>query len=242
MSLAHLRTISVVGLVVVSSALITSPAAADPPPAHLLWAEDLVMNVDPALNTYGSGPNYAFWAGYSGAMEYENRNVCSTFLTNILKQSYGWTTTDIKWWTGSNSPGAALWHDIIEDENGFVRLTQIADIEAGDVIAIRYPEGSATTGHVATVRGPAVVRIATLPVVPGTTQYEVPIVDSSSSGHGPTDTRHEPDGTWHKGAGFGVMRLYTDDSGEIVGHTWSTYTGSIFYDQSGRHLVVGRLD
>lgn len=226
------------------SFMVSSSAAAadDGAPEHLWWAEDLVAHVDPVLNTYGTSTSYSRWAGFDGATQYENRNVCSTFLTHALTRAYGWTNSDFKYWTGSNSPSASLYHDLIQAENGFIRLTMIDDIEAGDVLAIRYPAGSVSSGHVATARGPAVVRTATAPIVAGTTQYEVPIVDSSSSGHGPTDTRLMADGTWHTGAGFGIMRLYTDAAGVIVGHTWSTYSGSIFYDLSGRHIVVGRLE
>ena len=50
-----------------------------------------------------------------------------------------------------------------------------------------------------------------------------------------------PDGTWDEGVGIGVFRLYTDNTGTIVGYTWSTYNNSDYYDQTTRHLTVGRL-
>jgi hypothetical protein len=225
-----------------SAALALYPALARAdPPDHLVWAEDLVFNVTPALNEYGSSPSYINWAGVNGATQYENRSLCTTFTTLVLRQAYGWTTTYFSQWMGTTSPNAARYHDTIVEEDGFVRLYAATDIQAGDIIAVRYPEGGSVSGHVATARGPAVPRTATSPIVSGTDQHELPIVDSSSTGHGPTDTRLMPDGTWDAGAGAGVMRLYTDAQGIIVGYTWSTLSVSIYYDLSERHLVVGRL-
>lgn len=89
--------------------------------------------------------------------------------------------------------------------------------------------------------GPADLRTATAPYVPNTTQYVVEVIDSSRSGHGPTDTRLREDGTWQDGVGIGIFRLYADATGTIVGYTWSTYTTSVYYDQTTRHPVVGRF-
>jgi hypothetical protein len=209
--------------------------------AHLWWEEDLVNYVAAERNAYGTNPSYVNWAGVNGWTEYANRSLCTSFLTLVLQQAYGWTTRDFRAWFGSTSPTSARYHDIIVAENGFDRIMNVGDIAAGDVIAIRYLTESSTTGHVATARGGATPRAATTPVIANSFQYEVPVVDSSSSGHGPYDTRWLPDGTWRDGAGMGVMRIYADAQGEIVGYTWSTYSTSVFYDPSTRHLVVGRL-
>ncbi|WP_438000965.1 hypothetical protein WMF26_15555 [Sorangium sp. So ce185] len=77
--------------------------------------------------------------------------------------------------------------------------------------------------------------------MPGTAQYAVEILDSSSSGHGETDTRRNPDGSWHDGAGAGVMRLYADEDGQIAGYTWSEDASSVYHPTSDHALVVGRL-
>lgn len=225
------------------AALLSSkPAAATPPaPDHLEWAEDLVIHVAPEDNTYGSSPSYVFWAGVGGATQYENRSVCSTFVTIVLKQAYGYTNDDFQGWFGSSSPTAAAYHDTIVDGIGFDRITVVSEIAAGDIVAIRYPEGLPVTGHIATARGPATPRVATDPLVTNTFQFELPVVDSSSTGHGPTDTRKLETG-WHTGAGFGVMRLYADAQAEIVGYSWSTSSASTYHDLSERHLVVGRLN
>ena len=211
-------------------------------PYHLWWAEDLVTHVDPENNSYGTSPSYVRWAGVAGATQYENRSLCTTFVTLLLKQAYGWTDSQIRVWLGSASPNATLYHDNIEQEDGFVRIMKAADIEAGDLLAIEYPAGLSVTGHVATARGEAILREATAPIIANSVQYDVEVVDSSSTGHGPTDTRLKSDGSWQEGAGFGVMRVYADAAGDIIGYTWSTVTASTYYGLATRHLVVGRLE
>jgi hypothetical protein len=220
-------------------ALVPRGAAAQP--AHLIWALELVDNVTPALNQYEGSPHYVTWPGVKGAVNYSNHTLCSGFLTVLLKQSNGWTDWDIQNWLGTTGPSAATYHDAIVDENGFDRVLNVADIEAGDVIAIRYPTGSSMTGHVAIVDGPVVLHEATLPLVPGTFQFELAVVDSTKRGHGPLDSRLRANGTWQSGAGIGVMRLYTDGALNVVGHAWSTSTGSEFLSEATYPVAIGRL-
>jgi hypothetical protein len=234
---------SVLSLALSSAALAlpARPAAAQSlEPPHLFWGVLLVDNVLPEHNTYGTSPNYVFWAGVNGA-RYENRTQCNSLLTHLLRQGYGWTSSDILSWMGSTSPSAAMWHDAIEAEDGWTVVATIDEVLPGDVLAIRYPAGSSVSGHVATVVDPPQPRVASSPLVSGTFQFDVTILDSTTGGHGPTDTRLQPDGSWDNGAGIGVMRLYTDAEGSLVGHTWSTSSGSVFYTQSTRHTLIGRL-
>jgi hypothetical protein len=206
------------------------------------WADDLVLHITPDHNDYASNPNYIYWAGVNGAVNYENRTQCNSFLTNVLKQSYGWTSNTFKAWFGSTSPTAAMYHDAIQSQNGFTSLSRVQDLAIGDVIAIKYPDGSANTGHVMLMRSAPQEITAIAPIIVGTRQYAVEVFDSSNSGHGANDTRRMPDGSWDSGAGIGVFRIYADEnSGEVAGHTWSTYSNSIYYSQSERHLVAGFL-
>jgi hypothetical protein len=83
------------------------------------------------------------------------------------------------------------------------------------------------------------------PIVADTLQWTIDVVDSSSSYHGPTDTRYDHPG----GIGEGVFRLYTNLDGTVAGYTWSLLGTSMssYYPQAtttddGHHLVIGRLD
>ena len=101
--------------------------------------------------------------------------------------------------------------------------------------------GLGDTGHIMIVASQPNRRNATPPVEQGSTQWELSVVDSSKSGHGTGDTRHESNGTFHTGVGEGTIRLYGDASGSIVGYAWSTTSASKFESATDRKIVVGRL-
>jgi hypothetical protein len=223
-----------------SSFLWVAPAKSSGPD-HLYWADLVAANVAPQNNTYASNPSYVHWLGVDGYSTYENRSKCASFVTSILMQSYGWTGTDFKTWMASTSPTADKYYNAITQQNGFYVIGNVNDIVPGDIFAIKYPSGSTVTGHLMVARGVAVPRTSSAPIIDGTYQYEIQVIDSSQSGHGPTDTRRNADGTYNPGAGIGVLRLYVDSAGALVGYTWSTYSNSQFYDSSTRPIVVGRL-
>jgi len=208
---------------------------------HLRWAESLVDNISPENNEYNSSPSFISWAGVAGARRYTNRTQCATFLTELLKRGYGFTEASLNDWLGSRSPSAATYYDAIVDENGFERIHDLRDARAGDVIAIRYPAGGSSTGHVAILRRAPKAKLPVSPLVAGTFQFEVNIVDSTSTHHGASDSRYAASGRGASGAGYGTMRLYTNTSETIVGHTWSTAAVTAYYPTTARQVVIGRL-
>ena len=115
-------------------------------------------------------------------------------------------------------------------------------MQPGDILASEYYDGaSSSSGHVMMAVAVPQERVASKPVVEGTVQYELQIADSTKSPHGVLDNRYNSGATDDTGAGVGVMRLYTDGGGIIVGYTWSTKGGSVFYESSQRDLEVGRF-
>ena len=217
---------------------------------HADWAESVARHVAPGNNKYGSSPTFLRWQGIDGAMDFENRTVCSTFVTQTLKKAYGWTNTAITSWSGSSTPNADRYQELIMAGNGLFRIKETEAIARGDLIAIKYLScaGSSSTGHVAIALGPAIQRPGnTEPLVPNTIQYAVQIADSSNSEHFAKefpDTRTDALGNrLTSGAGVGWMRLYRNvNTGEIQGYTWSMQRSSTYYDSRGcRVLAVGRL-
>ena len=69
----------------------------------------------------------------------------------------------------------------------------------------------------------------------------MPIIDSTTSGHGKTDSRRNDDGKYRPGLGSGIERLY-GKSGTGVGYSWSVLAVSEFHDDKTRPMAVGRLD
>jgi hypothetical protein len=231
-----------------------SAAGGAPTPKHLAWAERLVATVTPAANEYGD-PAQITWKTKNGLDHSTNTSKCASLLTRMMATAYG---EQFIGWLGCKSPNAATYHDAIEEEDGFVRVESIHDVMPGDIIAIRYFDagcvnvtcgsftGCQTSGHVAIVAARPAGRVATSPVVAGTTQFAVEVIDSSRDIHGVGDTRHEADllGADDEGVGRGTMRLYidtTDPAHPILGYTWSTWSGSVFHTSETRDLVIGRL-
>jgi hypothetical protein len=216
--------------------------AADGASDHLVWARRLVAGVSPETNIYASRPTVVTWSGVNGATETRNRSVCSALVAHLFSQAYGYRAADYASWLGGRFPRAAGFHDAIAGGHGFDPVHRVEDVRPGDVLAIKYPPGSHPTGHVLLAASRPEPRRATEPVVPGTMQYELTVIDSSHTGHGPTDTRHYAKGKFHSGVGEGLFRLYADPSGKIVGYSWSVTKASEFYAPSDRELVIGRLN
>jgi hypothetical protein len=208
----------------------------------LYWAQVLVSGLQPENTSYQHKQSFIKWKGENGAQEYESRTDCSGFLNFLLERSYGLTPDDFEKWLGKRRPLAVEYFDAISQQQNFHRIQNIKEVRPDDIIAVRYPPGTnENTGHIMLIAGVPTRRRASKPEVEGTEQWEVSVIDSSESGHGKTDTRHRPDATFGEGVGQGILRLYANSSGEIVGYSWSTFAISDYYDQTTRQLVIGRL-
>lgn len=233
-------------LLILSFALCGMLAAAraeDQPqiPKHLRDAQALVAGIDQRDNDYEHKGCYIHWKGEAGATRYENRTDCSDFLNLLLEHSYHLSGGIYKQWTGKDRPTAELWHDAILAERGFTHIDLFADALPGDVLAIKYPAGETNSGHILIIAGPPQRREATKPMIPDTTQWNVPVVDSSESGHGKSDTRRLPSGKFGRGVGQGIFRIYTDANGRIVGYAWSDLIESVYRARPTWDIVLGRL-
>ncbi|HSS78536.1 MAG TPA: hypothetical protein VLV54_17555 [Thermoanaerobaculia bacterium] len=239
-SVRRLAIVALISLLVLPLAGRPGHAAAGPD--LLEWARRLVAGVTPETNLYASRPTIVTWTGVNGASETRNRSVCSALVAHLMMQAYGYRSADFASWLGGRFPRAAGIHDAIAAGRGFDLVTRIAEIRPGDVLAIKYPPGSHPTGHVLLAATRPVERRATEPIVPGTVQYELSVIDSSHTGHGPTDTRHYAKGKFHSAVGEGLFRLYAGSDGGWVGYYWSVTKASEVYTPSERHLVIGRLN
>jgi len=232
-------------------ALALAAAALASPPDHLALAQRLVNTLTPENNVYDSDPTWFYVAGVDGHTVSENQSKCASFVSALLTQVYD---EDLQGWMGCSSPVAQRYFDTIEAEDGFEEIPTAWGIEPGDLLVASYGCASTTcgsngddcpaTGHVMIAAGAPVRRSSTrAPVVEGTFQYDLKVIDSSSSYHGSLDTRYqsEADGSNDTGVGMGWIRLYVIPStGEIAGYAWSTSSSSTYYDQATRPLVVGR--
>lgn len=210
------------------------------------WAEQLVQNIQPADTSYEHAGITVTWAGQAGATAYTSHTDCSGFVIALLAQTYGLTPPTFQRWLNKTRPLAEDFFAAINNRQGFVGIEQVSEIQPGDFIAIRYPplapDAGDDTGHIMLVAGKPQSYNPGQPQIKNTRQWEVPVIDSSESGHGKTDTRRKPDGTFGQGVGKGIFRLYTDATGKPVGYAWSVFDNSVYYDQSSRPFDIGRLD
>jgi len=161
---------------------------------------------------------------------------CSSFFTHVMMASYpGWTGQSAGF--GSASPTAAEYHDAIEaGVNGFRQVKLFANIRPGDILAAKYFDGSANTGHVMIVND----AIPGTPDANGITRWSVQVIDCSSGIHSSDSRVFLESGYVSSGAGIGWMYVYTK-SNHITGYSWSQANGSRFYRPAVRHLILGRL-
>jgi len=213
-------------------------------PKHLAVARDLVQKLKGSgLNVYGGGKREIAWEASPATA----RTVCSSFETLLLQHTYHLSDQAITNWFGLVNPKASDYHDEIVNGNRFRRILRVEDLRPGDYLAIRFydghenKKGAEDTGHVMLVDEAPHPMEAVDPIVSGTTQFSIRVVDSSASGHGKEDTRHLPSGGYSGGIGIGNFRIYANSSGEIAGCAWSTSPKSEFFHAPDRNLVAGRL-
>jgi hypothetical protein len=225
-------------IILVSGLLTGTTCYAAEPPAHLAVAIDLVNHLSLQNTSYGHGEPQITWQG-----ECKSHADCSGFVDALLMHSYGYSRDDFKRWFDSHRPSARRYHDAIVKQRGFRRIQHVAAVQPGDILAVKYFKRSDNTGHVMLVAGRPRRIASTRPVVTGTDQWEVSIIDSSRSGHGRTDSRHHqgPDGKDRDGLGRGVLRIYSGRQGQVVGFSWSASKASKFVAPADEELVVGRL-
>ena len=216
----------------------TALPLAAPAGPHVASAERLVDKLDLANTDYAHGQGSISWTG-----KVASHTDCSGFIDHLLMHDDGYTPDDFKRWFGSRRPTAERYHDAIVEGRGFTRLAKVGELRPGDLIAIKYLTRHDNTGHIMLVtEAPRRMNVAP-PYVDGATQWSVTVIDSSESGHGPTDTRHKrgKGGRDHDGLGRGVFRLYADAAGKVAGFSWSTAKVSRFIAPDDEHLVLGRL-
>lgn len=220
-------------------------------------ARFLMVSAAASLVALGSAPAEACSAVADVALSLIENQVPTgngaSFFTLAMKTQSGYTSSDIAQLWGSTSPDSHRYYNQIIAENHFTHITNVALIDAGDVLAIDevWNESGVRTyaGHTVIVTGPAEPITAMSPLVSGTVQYALPIADATSSVHGCSvlypDSRWPngcTSGSFTGGAGTAFLRIYADaETGELQGYSWSVTSGSAYYAPDVRPYAVGRL-
>jgi hypothetical protein len=200
-------------------------AGTDDVPKHLALARELVANVKPASNQYRLGASLIRFPGDPGAEGYAVRADCSGFLLAIFARAgYGTRSymTYLGGARGRKRPRAEDFVHSIEQGRGFARVRDVEGMRPGDLLAhamleMADKEKAGTTGHVFLIDSVPRRIAAASPVVAGTVQYEVAIIDSNDEHVGADDTRLGIGARGIAGLGRGTIRLYADSSSKLVG-------------------------
>jgi cell wall-associated NlpC family hydrolase len=201
---------------------------------HLVWAQQLLVDLRPEHNSYGRNPTLVLWRGVDGAPSSHNRSDCSSFISALWRRAYGYGPDEMRQWLGDSAPRAIDYHAAIAAANRFQRIERIADLQPGDLLATRYARSRpGATGHVmvAAARPMAVDACLQARCV-----FRLEVIDSSRSGHGPADTRQGKGGV-----GKGVIQLQTSRDGQLQAYRWSERSSSRWRFPPEESLRVGRF-
>lgn len=218
MSARHFLAPALVSLSLSLSLSLTAYAQDVPP--YLQMARNLVNDVAPEDNSY----RYNGWIRLKGET-FQSREVtrsevhtdCSGLIDALLQRTEPQVLDVFKNKRWKSYPKAANYYEVIATDDGFLRRASIKDVEVGDIFAVKFTR-DINTGHVMLVDAkPRLIEDPVSPIIPGTQQWEIVVIDSSSSAHGKSDTRHRTDGTRQNGIGRGSVRVYTDANGQLTG-------------------------
>jgi len=226
---------SVLALSSLAAASLVSLAAAPAMAGAVDSARDLVANITPADNNWGSPCSVDF------TLYTATTNGACFFTLSLRDDDPTISTALLSTWWGSTNPSAGIYYNQIGAGNHWTEITAVADIQEGDLLATSWTNTNGTAGGYVMI-----VDVAPAAQVPAT-RYLVSILDATQTPHGPTDSRWQADagGIHDKGAGAGDIYIDADAvTDAIVAHTWSTVTGGTIYNQTGagaRPMRVGRF-
>lgn len=172
------------------------------------------------------------------------RGDCSGVLVLTFREAYGWNAAAFRSNTGAERPLSKHLYDSVGAGRVFLPVERVGDLKAGDWLFVRYLETNKgrDTGHVMLVASnfePSWNRVAAPPLVEGTLQIALPIIDSTIGHHGTGDSRVGA-GT-NGGIGLGFLRLYVAHDGTPSGYAWTFSPRSVYRDRSVCPLRMARF-
>jgi hypothetical protein len=222
----------------VASALVSLAAAPAQAQTAFEWAEQLVTNVTPEANTWGSPCDIVWGNPVSGAGYSAKTNGACLFTQSLKKADPTITNSLLTFWFGSASPDAMKYHDYIAAENKFENITDFALAQPGDVLATKYTSNGVSNGYLMILAHSEYVGESN-----DVSRYLIQVYDSTRAPHADTDTRWNADmGAHDYGVGTGYLYIDTNPlTGAILAHSWSLTLSGTYYTQEQRHVVAGRF-
>ncbi|MFE6817199.1 hypothetical protein [Streptomyces sp. NPDC057675] len=265
------RSLTAIGLSVMTAVGVVNPASANTPTTgHLAAAQEIVTQLDTigwpaesAYNQYNSlTGGTVTWGTPGQPTTYNNNSQCAPFVTQSVQHAYSWARGSgsgsfFYTYFNANSPTSASWYYGLKygkrtgpstwiDVPHFETVNSAREILPGDVLAIQYGTGTGSpTGHTAIIESSEVWDDTS----PTTTVFRVKVLDSTSNPHGlaPAGDTRSVGYTEYNGAGSGYMLLYADKaSGAFTGSKWGVNEGGGSYypnveTSAGRPFIVSHV-
>ena len=168
---------------------------------------------------------------------------CGSYVAEVHRNAYPTLRYSVmKALFNSGFPTAARWYDGIAEERtytnssgtfGATLVSDFATVKGGDILVAKYSSGGAS-GHAMMADSFVSQGVQQIADIPGYTHAErflVDILDCTRTPHGVTDSRKgaELDNSDDRGIGRGQIYVFADqDTGEIVGWTWSANLWTIY--------------
>jgi hypothetical protein len=211
-------------------------------PRHLTLARELVAHIAPENNHYVLGGQLISFPSDAASGNYAMRADCSGFLLALFDRAGYSTRAHMLFLKDSQSrkrPRAEDFVLSIERQAGFKRIRMIDDVRPGDLLAhamlnVKDQMQTGTTGHVMLINSRPKLITARKPMVAGTRQFEISIIDSNEEHLGDDDTRLANPANKITGLGSGTIRMYVDAKGELVGWARTFAKSTRFFSYSPR--------
>jgi NlpC/P60 family len=237
----------VAGLVALGTVAPSSAAARKAVPMHLTLARELVAQIVPENNKYVLGGQFISFPSDAAAGKYAMKADCSGFMLALFERAGYSTRSRMMYLKDSARRTRHSAEDFvlsIENEAGFKRIRIIDDVRPGDLLAhamlkVEDQMRTGTTGHVMLINSRPKLIASRRPVVAGTRQFEVSIIDSNAEHLGDDDSRLANPANRITGLGSGTIRIYVDAKGELVG--WArTFSQSARFFSYRHQAAQGR--
>lgn len=219
-----------------------------PIPKHLELARELVASVKPENNQYVlRGPEGVRFKGDFLTTENTVHTHCTGLVGAVLERAHSPTVQAVQ----ANTRWRKYlrvnnYDEAINNGYGFTKISRLPDARAGDIFLFRCNDGCANSqssdiqGHITILDAAARPKQPTPPLIEGTLQWVVTIIDSADAPHSKDDTRVVAPGMPKvTGVGRGSYRIYTDLDGVPVGYT-NGPNGPKFHSSAQRPINLGR--
>lgn len=229
-------------------------------PKHLQLAREFVANTKQENNEYSNAQAFVRMPGEKGATDYIVHTDCTGFVESMLRRTKSGVLEQMQSMKFKTRHSIYDYHASIEKGEAFERITKVAELKPGDVVAWLYVNKKEhPLGHILFVDAAPVQIKSRPPYAWNSTQYEVRIIDTSQDAKSRDDTRYVSDAELReknqargkeggtkaspnfKGVGRGTIRFYADDTtGEIKGVAYNFDNAKFHAQGTDWNIVMGR--